>query len=87
MNSKFLKPLIVILIAICNLQFAISAQAQSAFSLQQAIDYAMKNSSTIKNAILDEKITDAKVKEFRGIGLPQIKAQGQYLDNFQKYSN
>ena len=76
--------MIVFLIAICNLQFTISAQAQSTFSLQQAVDYAMKNSSTIKNAKLDEQITQYKIKEFRGIGLPQIKGSAQIVDNFAK---
>jgi outer membrane protein len=81
MNTK---RLIVFLFAIYNLQFAISAKAQSTFSLQQAIDYAMKNSSTIKNAILDEKITDAKVKEFIGLGLPQITGSANTMDNYLK---
>ncbi|MEN9521811.1 MAG: hypothetical protein RL065_188, partial [Bacteroidota bacterium] len=36
-------------IAICNLQFVGKANAQSAFTLQQAIEFAYKNSSTVKN--------------------------------------
>jgi outer membrane protein TolC len=71
-------------ILFCNLQLGITAKAQSSFTLQQAIDYAFKNSSTVKNAVLDEKITEGKVKEFRGIGLPQIKGSAQSVDNFAK---
>src|SRR5262245_23824197 len=59
----------------------VAAQAQQAqpaathtFSLEQAIQYAIDNSPTRKNATLDEKIADARVKEIRGIGLPQIDA-------------
>ncbi|MEN9523516.1 MAG: hypothetical protein RL065_1893, partial [Bacteroidota bacterium] len=37
-----------------------------------------------KNAVLDEKITEGKVKEFRGIGLPQVKAQAGITDNVIK---
>ena len=42
------------------------------FSLQQAIDYAMKNHTAVQNAAYDEQIADQKVKETIGIGLPQI---------------
>ena len=44
------------------------------FTLEQCIEYALTNSVNIKNAIVDEKIADARVKETRGIGLPQIDA-------------
>jgi len=47
------------------------AQNQS-FTLQQAIDYAVKNNISIQNAELDVKIAEAKKKETTGIGLPQI---------------
>lgn len=48
-------------------------QSQS-FTLEQAIEYALQNSPTVKNAVIDQRISDAKVKETRGIGLPQIDA-------------
>jgi len=43
-----------------------------AFSLQQSIDYALQHQSSIINSQYDEQIADQKVKEIRGIGLPQI---------------
>ena len=42
------------------------------FSLQQAIDFAMKNQTQVQNAGYDEQIAKEKVKETVGIGLPQI---------------
>ncbi len=42
------------------------------FSLQQAIDFAMKTQLQLQNASYDEKIASEKVKETVGIGLPQI---------------
>ncbi len=42
------------------------------FTLEQSITYALENSINIQNSSIDEKISDAKVKETRGIGLPQI---------------
>lgn len=64
---------------------ALSLQAQQpdsvVFTLDKAVQYALENSNTIKNAVLDEKIADAKVKETRGIGLPQIDASVQLTHN------
>ena len=48
------------------------AQAPPSFTLEECIDYALDNSISVKNAVVDEKIADARVKETRGIGLPQI---------------
>jgi outer membrane protein len=45
-----------------------------AFTLEQCIDYALQNSPNIKNAALDQRIASARVKETRGIGLPQVDA-------------
>lgn len=44
------------------------------FTLEQCITYALENSYTIKNSIIGERIANARVKETRGIGLPQIDA-------------
>lgn len=58
--------------------FALSANAQQkdtanySFSLQQAIDYALKNNTRIQNAAFDEDIAKNKVNEVFGMGLPQI---------------
>lgn len=49
-----------------------SNQNSRTFSLEECIQYTMDNSINIKNADLDEKIADARVKETRGIGLPQV---------------
>jgi len=42
------------------------------FSLQQAIDFALKNQTQMVNAGYDEQAARQKVKETVGIGLPQI---------------
>ena len=55
-------------------QDGVKETAPAAFSLQQAIDYAMQNQKDVKNALLDEQIAKQKVKEVRGSGLPQINA-------------
>lgn len=49
-------------------------QTSQAYTLEQCIQYALANSPTVKNSVIDERIADARVKETRGIGLPQIDA-------------
>jgi len=49
-------------------------QGGQTFTLEQCIEYALQNSSSVQNAVLDERIADARVKETRGIGLPQVDA-------------
>lgn len=46
---------------------------KSSFSLQEAIDYAIKHSPNFLNAELDEKSADYRRKEIAGLGLPQVK--------------
>jgi outer membrane protein len=58
-----------------------SAQTDSSYTLQQCIDYALKNSTTIQNAELDLAIAGAKVGEIRSTGLPQITGTAQLVDN------
>jgi outer membrane protein TolC len=50
----------------------VSAQNNHVFTLQQCLDYALKESVPVKNAELDERIAKARVNETIGIGLPQI---------------
>ncbi len=50
-----------------------SAAGQT-FTLEQSIAFALENNVLMKNATLDERIAEGKVKETRGIGLPQIDA-------------
>ncbi len=75
---------IIIAIGIVSIIFPSYSQTKEsnsyAFSLQQAIDFAMQNQNNVKNAILDEQIAKAKVKEITGMGLPQINASFDLKD-------
>src|SRR5690606_9931066 len=55
---------------------AAQAQTQNAqrFTLEECVAYALENNVAVKNAIIDQKIANARVKETRGIGLPQVDA-------------
>ena len=62
-----------------------SAQTTTAtanqYTLQQCLDYALKNYNDIKNAELDIQSAKAKVGEIRGAGLPTITGAASIVDN------
>lgn len=58
-----------------------SAQTDNNYTLQQCIDYALKNSTTVKAADFDSYIAEAQIAEVRGAGLPQINAGVTIMDN------
>jgi outer membrane protein TolC len=60
-----------------------SLLAQTPYSLPQAIEYAMQNNTSIKNAQLDILNANARIGETRAIGLPQINGQVQLLHNIK----
>lgn len=72
--------------------FAQENQSGQVFTLEQCITYALENSINVKNATLDERIADARVKETRGIGLPQVDGKVSITHNaklqrfFQQYT-
>lgn len=65
---------ITFLLTLAVVAFEANAQQASSnnFSLQQAIDYSLKNSPNYLNADLDLKNAEYKRKEITGLGLPQI---------------
>jgi outer membrane protein TolC len=61
---------------------ASKAQEAKALSLNDCIDFALKNSSTAKNAQLDVLIQKAQNDEVLGRALPQVSGQGKYTQFF-----
>lgn len=81
--KRFL-PLLLILLLSAG---AHAQQATQSFTLEQCIEYALKNSINAQNATIDEYIAAARVKETIGLGLPQISgsvslAHNQKLQRF-----
>ena len=67
--------LLVLLVLLADMALA---QNDTKMSLNDCIDYAMKNQTRLKSAKLDEEITTQKNNEIIGIARPQIKASGQF---------
>ncbi|MCE7862583.1 MAG: TolC family protein [Bacteroidetes bacterium CHB5] len=70
-----------VLILLMGLAAAPAVYAQTAFTLQQCIQYALENSVQVQNARLDEAIAQARVHETIGIGLPQISGSAMVMHN------
>lgn len=49
---------------------------EHAFSAKEAVEYALKNSSLVKNALLDIKLQEAQNKEITAAALPKLSANG-----------
>ncbi len=62
-------------------QNAPAPASATVFSLEQCVQYALENSNSIKNSVIDQQIAAAKVKETIGIGLPQIDGNIGVNDN------
>ncbi|MCB9034420.1 MAG: TolC family protein [Chitinophagales bacterium] len=66
--------------------FVGNVTAQELFNLQQCIDYALKNSVTVKMAANDVAVAYAKKREGQSAYLPQINAQVKWDDNLKLQS-
>jgi outer membrane protein TolC len=77
MNTKIRsKWLIFSLLLVSNL-----AISQQNYTLREAVDYAVKNHVSIKNAQIDILNAEARVREIKGLGLPQVNGNFSYGNN------
>jgi outer membrane protein TolC len=84
MNRTKRKLLIFMLLGVWSLPLmAQTASTPQSLSLQQAKEYALANSKTIKTSQLDIEIAKKKVKETTAIGLPQVELTGNYQHLFK----
>jgi outer membrane protein len=79
------RSIIVIVSVLFGVNLAIAQQNNETkkFSLNDAVNFALKNNDSLKNAVLDEQIAQKKVKEITANGLPQINATSS-LNHFIK---
>jgi outer membrane protein len=59
---------------------AATAQQKNEFSVKQCVDYAVKNSAQVKNALLDIKIQEQTNKEITALAYPQLNASAGVND-------
>jgi outer membrane protein TolC len=64
-------------------QAPVATGATMSLSLQQAVDYALKNKSTLLATRLGEQTAHARVGEIRSAGLPQVNVSANVADNFK----
>jgi outer membrane protein TolC len=68
------------MLAIC-LSIVPSRAQDNDFTLEEAVDYAIKNNLNIKNAQLDALSAEARIGEIRAAGLPQVNAAVSVTNN------
>ncbi|MFM2286395.1 MAG: hypothetical protein RLZZ543_1892 [Bacteroidota bacterium] len=73
-----MKNKVLLLLLILTAGLHAQTNEQGSFTLPQAIDYALKNGYSVKNAATDIEIAKKKVAEIRGIGIPQLKADASF---------
>lgn len=89
MNRYFLLIILLVQVYATTAQTEPQVQGGQSLTLEQCISFALENSTLIKNSSLDEEIAIARVRETRGIGLPQadINAGVQHNIKLQRFFN
>jgi outer membrane protein len=72
-------PKLVLFISAISISAALSAQ-QNAFTAQEAVDYALKNTVQVKNALLGVQIQNQTNREVTSAALPQISGNLNYTN-------
>ncbi len=57
------------------------AQNKQDFSLNEAIKFAIENNINVKNSGLDALSAESRIREVKGVALPQVSLSGQVTDN------
>ncbi|MEL6924719.1 MAG: TolC family protein [Bacteroidota bacterium] len=75
---RIMTPLPLIALFFCLIISNANAQETKSFTLDEAINYAMTNSTTVQNAMMNIEDADQQIVERRSIGLPQVSGQVNY---------
>ncbi|WP_317045201.1 TolC family protein [Formosa algae] len=75
---------LILLFSLCLSITAFAQDGPVSFSLQEAIDYALENNRTVKNAIRDIEIAKEQKWETTATGLPQISGTVDYQNWLQQ---
>jgi len=70
-----------IMIFFCSVSYG--QGMEGGLTLKDCINYAKKQNSEIKSALIEEEIADKKVNETIGRGLPQLNLSGNLVDNLE----
>lgn len=80
MMKKFFKRAVLLTLLIAGLCPTLMAQKTHEFTVKQAVEYAMQNNVTVKNALLDVRIQQQANNEIVAVALPQINSSAQFTD-------
>ncbi|MGR3811588.1 TolC family protein [Jiulongibacter sp. NS-SX5] len=60
---------------------SMATYSQQSFTLEEAVEYGLKNHADVQNAIVGRQDTELDIKEIKATGLPKINGQFQYTYN------
>src|SRR5687767_5991817 len=80
--KTIIKLFLLVLLSAFSVSASLAQNSPQAFSLKQAVDYALQNQERIKIAQNDVKSANAKIGEIRAIGLPQVNIGAEVGNNF-----
>ncbi|MBO9199258.1 MULTISPECIES: TolC family protein [Niastella] len=72
---------VVVMLVLASIMRPANAQEKHAFTAQQAVDYAMKNSINVKNILLDYKLQEQTNREITSAAFPQLDARAGAVYN------
>lgn len=75
---------ISVLLLVLFFSYGFAQDNPTSFSLQEAIDYALANNTTAKNAARDITAAEKQKWETTATGLPQIDGQISYINNIER---
>lgn len=75
---------ILLILVLLSTAIGFSQDKKTSFTLQEAIDYALENNRTAKNAALDIDAAKAQKWETTAAGLPQMGATIDYINNIKQ---
>ncbi len=80
MQKKSFKVIFFLVITLSAAFGSLTAQTKHEFTVKQAVEYGLKNSAKVKNALLDIQIQQQTNKEITAQAFPQINASGSIND-------
>ena len=78
-HSTYLKSLLLAFASFAT-TIPVYAQQDVPMTIENCIDYAIKNRNSIKNARFDEAIGKAKNDEVKGLAFPKLSLDGKYQE-------
>ena len=83
MQRNYINRILILLIAAITVHHNSIAQTKNEFSIQQTVDYGLKNATEVKNALIDIQNQQQVNREVTSAALPQVNGTASMTDYLQ----